>query len=689
VVFSGCSENEIPKSIAWETPDKIVHRKVHTIKTADGFFDLGVGRSTSNTVVEIFMASSSDSPEQDKLFEEELNTFVSSYSGHVQFDNFSTVRAPINFISKGYYEVTLGDIEYYSCLQLGFCTDTWDRPKVNSGQGVGDSVNSWAADGLRGVIWKGEGRDVYRCEWKKGDVIGLECALNGDSAKITVHTIRNEAQNSTEPLTFEFKLGNGATKLMPACSARDATLLFNFSDPFKNDNFESSNWDKPSSDAVKKHFLVETMAHNFTQAKGKDFVRLLERKLMGQNSRLGIAQSVPLDPTEHLKVTELLLVKSQVDLLRSALAHEQTALAHAELLKRVENLERLQRNQKKGGGDEKLVQHIVSSPLVGLMSLFYTLPWRPMSTAERREYQRRIGTNARSSNLNMNTDEQQLQEVAVASEGKPLSPEGALGAAPEIAEEGGDQDRGARSEEGPATVNDACATVVLSPIMVCFKLAPLLILGIQWIFLATVGNSSLRKYDAGWCPSRASGDSKVIMAAIAALTLLRCLQRISSTKIRRPTEVLQVFRELLGKDADLSRIAPLMVFDIFMEIVSSSATLLVNLFVVFVEVQPLDMIINCIALEFISDLDNLFKEFVFLQWNKKEEALRAFKLSFDKTQNKDRSVLQKMAFKGDDNDSSVCFAFFILALFFVGGAFSFLFAPGISMAMILFGPICK
>jgi hypothetical protein len=73
-----------------------------------------------------------------------------------------------------------------------------------------------------------------------------------------------------------------------------------------------------------------------------------------------------------------------------------------------------------------------------------------------------------------------------------------------------------------------------------------------------------------------------------------------------------------------SWLRPLHTFDKFMELSFTSAVLLCNLYVVFLAHEPLEMVLNSIALEFIVDLDNNFKAYLLSEMNLEERIIRSY-----------------------------------------------------------------
>jgi len=153
------------------------------------------------------------------------------------YDNFCTVRSrqecPVG--SKAYYELEiLEELNEKTCLQYGFAsaafTSQLGYTQEGAEDGVGDDAVSWAVDGARQVkLNKGE-QEVYECQWKRGDVIGLACDLQAMQMLVSV----NGSFAPPNGRVFELDPHAVLSGLFAAFSCAEGTVGYNLGEaPFK------------------------------------------------------------------------------------------------------------------------------------------------------------------------------------------------------------------------------------------------------------------------------------------------------------------------------------------------------------------------------------------------------------------------------------------------------------------------
>jgi hypothetical protein len=208
---------------------------------------------------------------------------------------------------------------------------------------------------------------------------------------------------------------------------------------------------------------------------------------------------------------------------------------------------------------------------------------------------------------------------------------------------------------------------------VVFKFLPALIHIVQWIFFAGLLIRSVKSYESGWCPRTGMAEERAVMLAISALIFVRCflraytvLERISSS----------------GEKLKGSWLIPYSCLDWISEAVATSAALLLNLFIVFTSDGAQDMVMNCIALEFIGELDNEVKKKIFsidslgalekLNQHAASPPIQAMSISFSQL------------FVKDHKETAFFSALALIALLF-----TVVLVPGAALVMMFYGPICK
>ena len=605
-----------------------------------------------------------------------IDTRIFEHNSVVEFGRWSTVRAN-RFCTLGqdrnayYFEVELLDYNQDSMVQFGVCTSKFQRRKHEFNTGVGDDEHSWAIDGERNFLWHRSGNssktDINSIRWKELDVIGILCVMDqtseGEVAKIYC-TVNGELMNFRTAeipsgMAFEIKaseIGSEDLQLYPALSAGSLRVRYNFGPVWQSrtlnfmkvlDIYKILPFQLPEKDENSLANTFELGLELFKISPDTEEVEMWKHmKLIKDNDIVpdSLALHKELSIQSLSQAVNLLIVKSQID-----------AIQHASSMHvfrtEIKEMHEKMKNQQSRDSDEKnldeLIRALIETPLVGMSVISFVLP-----------------TERYSEKL--------------------------------------------------------------------FKFMPLVIFAIQWILLVTVGNFSMSKYNragGGWCLNSASSESRALMSAVSALIFIRNVQRVF--KILEREKDPETTMKIVGDDSDMGTMGPvencektenenekqhedsdimlrglnaldkyipnteggsrLVVFfllDSFMEIALSSAVLLVNLYIVFVAAEPLDMVLNCLALEFIADLDNQFKEYMFLTWTEKERLIIAFKKAMTTPLEKGRYGSWDRFCKKYIDDKK---GFDMLLIFFLvlGFLFSILFAPLVSLAMIVFGPICK
>jgi hypothetical protein len=603
----------------------------------------------------------------------------------IDFRKWSTVRAEY-FCNEGttaYFEIVLERYSGCSAPQFGFCTSEFEKQtfgRFGTHVGVGDDDKSWGIDGERCLLWSGGKSESYErfVEWDEDDVLGFVCDMKSEPSQKNIATCGGVAQSHANiyvfvngrpipsikngPVGLAFKIpkpvqeekdeglkSQDEFRLWPAFTARGMRLGYNFGPQFR---FLEETKSKLSSSGIKIskfYFSGEGQQKSASHLLQLPLVKLepkqadgfsedtLWRSVMGQAPPPTYKVQNELSNYQLSQAVNMLLIKSQLDAV-------QTATSILVLKNRVHVLKQKVENQERELEEKKyldLIDALVDVPFIGMLTISFTMP--------------------RKNNI---------QRI--------------------------------------------------------FKLFPFTIFGVQWILLVTVGNFSLSKYQKSggeWCLNNATPESRALMSAIAALILAKNAQRLvglmestsddSDDSIEEPASgvsknpdsketaigkekkrqvALKGFTKLIKLISNTDGISRLVIFfiiDMGMEICFASAVLLVNLFIVFVAEEPLDMVLNCLALEFIADIDNQMKDYLFRSWTEKDALLSSFEYTISQSLD-DNSWWDSFTkqWVGED-DLKWWFVAISLCLAFFGVLFSFVFAPLATMAMIIFGPICK
>ena len=141
--------------------------------------------------------------------------------------------------------------------------------------------------------------------------------------------------------------------------------------------------------------------------------------------------------------------------------------------------------------------------------------------------------------------------------------------------------------------------VYCSNIFTKFCFLPILTFLVQWFIYISIMVYEVKNYDKGFCPNDSPIETKVVMCSIGIIYFIRSFflwdDLVSRTHCKKvmPTNDISVL------------------IDTLQEFGFNLLVYLLNIFIVFAADHPSDMIMDALAMEFIMDLDNQFKELYF------------------------------------------------------------------------------
>lgn len=156
-------------------------------------------------------------------------------------------------------------------------------------------------------------------------------------------------------------------------------------------------------------------------------------------------------------------------------------------------------------------------------------------------------------------------------------------------------------------INSSCATEVFEKsntvfcahiFSLCLAL-PVWIYVIQWLLLTALITHESRMYSKGWCPNSSPPEHKMVMIGVSLLYFVKSFFLFDNFADRTRTKKLMPVKDLW------------VILDTLQEFGFALATYIVNLWVIFMEKDIQNMLMNCLAIEFLMLLDNEFEEIYF------------------------------------------------------------------------------
>jgi hypothetical protein len=144
------------------------------------------------------------------------------------------------------------------------------------------------------------------------------------------------------------------------------------------------------------------------------------------------------------------------------------------------------------------------------------------------------------------------------------------------------------------------------PHQTCFdsliRILPILLLSSQWMIPLGMGLSQWREYKEGWCPATATLTNRFLIFAIAVMYFCRSVLIFGDKYVAFAGKNKKTKALMRSKLSEWGHI------DDIMDISYEGILYVMNLWLVFIATSPLDIVLNSLAMEFVMQLDNEFKE---------------------------------------------------------------------------------
>lgn len=212
--------------------------------------------------------------------------------------------------------------------------------------------------------------------------------------------------------------------------------------------------------------------------------------------------------------------------------------------------------------------------------------------------------------------------------------------------------------------------VYCSNIFTKFCFLPILTFFAQWLTYVSIMVYEVKNYDEGFCPNNKSYETKIVMFSIATIYFIKSFflwdDLVSRTHCKKvmPTNDIPVL------------------FDTLQEFGFNLLVYLLNIFIVFVEEHPTNMLLDALAMEFVMDLDNQFKVLYFK--NIPKAAVDIYDNIFV-SKNDNRIILKQ---KLNDEKYFCCIKNFLMIPYKIL-IISLILFPVFCACIMIYGPICK
>ena len=212
--------------------------------------------------------------------------------------------------------------------------------------------------------------------------------------------------------------------------------------------------------------------------------------------------------------------------------------------------------------------------------------------------------------------------------------------------------------------------VFCSHIFSLFFALPILIFISQWMLYIGLITHEINAFDGDFCPNKSNFENKLLMAATGIIYFVRSFfiwdnltSRIGLKKMNKIDNVPAII-------------------DTFQEFLFSLIVYGANLWIVFVENDIQNMILNSLAMEFLMQLDNEFQEMYF---NYLPGAAEDIYDNIYVSYKENRALLED---KYRESNCFKCFSYSLWVPYKILVLLTFVF-PGVCLFMAIAGPICK
>ena len=212
--------------------------------------------------------------------------------------------------------------------------------------------------------------------------------------------------------------------------------------------------------------------------------------------------------------------------------------------------------------------------------------------------------------------------------------------------------------------------VYCSNIFTIYCFLPILTFLAQWFTYVSIMMYEVKNYDYGFCPNNKPYETKIVMCTIATIYFIKSFflwdDLVSRTHCKKvmPTHDIPVL------------------FDTLQEFGFNLLVYILNIFIVFVEDHPTNMLLDALAMEFVMDLDNQFKTLYFK--NIPKAAIDIYDNIF--VSKSDNRVILKQKIQ---EDKFFCCIKNLLMIPYKILIISLILFPLFCASIMIYGPICK
>ena len=214
--------------------------------------------------------------------------------------------------------------------------------------------------------------------------------------------------------------------------------------------------------------------------------------------------------------------------------------------------------------------------------------------------------------------------------------------------------------------NDIYCSKLFTPVCAL----PIIVFVAQWLMFAAILIYQHGLYSNGLCPSNAPTESKLLMCAISMVYFVNSFFLWDDVVDRTHRRKM------------IPAVSLVVLLDSFQEFSFSLIVYVTNILIIFSTESPVDMLFNCLALEFVMSLDNEFEKSYFKFHP--EAAVDIYENMFVHQHDNRRMVHEKMT-----TSTCYCILRYLIWLPFKLLTILFMVLPLFCFAMVIFGTMCK